>query len=139
MGAGRDPRPAARQPTRRLHGSDRHAGAPDRDGAPADDRAHRRAGDRHPGPGHAGPAAAPPVAPTVASAPVPPPSPTAPAAASPIAPAASQRSSERRLECGAVVRESVKLANDLVCSKDGLTVDADEVTLDLGGHTLRGP
>ncbi len=43
------------------------------------------------------------------------------------------------LDCGAVVRESLVLANDLTCPGDALTVGADGITLDLGGHTLTGP
>lgn len=45
----------------------------------------------------------------------------------------------RALTCGAVVRESLTLANDLTCEGDALIVDASGITVDLGGRALRGP
>jgi len=42
------------------------------------------------------------------------------------------------VECGAVVTSSLRLANDLECSGPAaLVVGADDVTIDLNGHTLR--
>ncbi len=37
------------------------------------------------------------------------------------------------------VSESFTLANDMTCSGDGMVVVSDNVTVDLGGHTLTGP
>ena len=45
----------------------------------------------------------------------------------------------REATCGMHVTESFTLANDLTCAGDGLVVDAENVTIDLGGHTLTGP
>ncbi|MFN8036376.1 MAG: right-handed parallel beta-helix repeat-containing protein [Acidimicrobiia bacterium] len=41
--------------------------------------------------------------------------------------------------CGTTVTGDVVLADDLVCPGDGLLIGADNVTVDLGGHTLEGP
>ncbi|MDP9274578.1 MAG: right-handed parallel beta-helix repeat-containing protein [Chloroflexota bacterium] len=35
--------------------------------------------------------------------------------------------------------ESFTLANDMSCSGDGMVIVADNITIDLGGHTLTGP
>ena len=35
--------------------------------------------------------------------------------------------------------ESFTLANDMTCTGDGIVVAADNITVDLGGHTLTGP
>jgi parallel beta-helix repeat protein len=37
------------------------------------------------------------------------------------------------------VSESFTLANDMTCTGDGMVVVADNITVDLGGHTLTGP
>ena len=37
------------------------------------------------------------------------------------------------------VSESFTLANDMTCQGDGMVIVADNVTVDLGGHTLTGP
>lgn len=40
--------------------------------------------------------------------------------------------------CGEVITTSIIVANNLTCSGNALSVQADDVTLDLGGHTIRG-
>lgn len=40
--------------------------------------------------------------------------------------------------CGAVITRSTTLTADLVCAGDGLVIGASRLTVDLGGHTLRG-
>ena len=37
------------------------------------------------------------------------------------------------------VSESFTLANDLTCQGDGMVIDVDNITVDLGGHALTGP
>ncbi len=37
------------------------------------------------------------------------------------------------------VSESFTLANDMTCTGDGLVIVSDNITVDLGGHTLTGP
>jgi parallel beta-helix repeat protein len=41
--------------------------------------------------------------------------------------------------CGTTVTKSIVLQADETCSHDGITIGADTVTIDLGGHTLHGP
>src|SRR5438309_2152249 len=41
--------------------------------------------------------------------------------------------------CAMRVSESFTLANDLTCQGDGMVVVSDNITVDLGGHTLTGP
>ncbi len=41
--------------------------------------------------------------------------------------------------CAMRVSESFTLANDMSCSGDGMVIVADNITIDLGGHTLTGP
>ena len=41
--------------------------------------------------------------------------------------------------CAMRVAESFTLANDLTCAGDGMVIVSDNVTVDLGGHTLTGP
>ena len=41
--------------------------------------------------------------------------------------------------CAMRVSESFTLANDLTCQGDGMVVVSDNLTVDLGGHTLTGP
>ena len=43
-----------------------------------------------------------------------------------------------KVSCGDVITEDSKLKKDLNCSGDGLEIDADNVTLDLNGHTIKG-
>jgi parallel beta-helix repeat protein len=45
----------------------------------------------------------------------------------------------REGRCDMRVTDSFTLANDMTCGKDGLVIVADNVTVDLGGHTLTGP
>ncbi len=40
--------------------------------------------------------------------------------------------------CGAVITRSTTLTADLLCPGDGLVIGASRLTIDLGGHTLRG-
>jgi hypothetical protein len=44
----------------------------------------------------------------------------------------------RRLSCGDVITEDTVLAADLTCASNGLTIAADNITLDLAGHTISG-
>ncbi|MBB5624822.1 right-handed parallel beta-helix repeat-containing protein [Sphaerisporangium krabiense] len=41
--------------------------------------------------------------------------------------------------CGLVLTTSVTLTEDLVCDGDGPLIGADDVTIDLNGHAVRGP
>jgi hypothetical protein len=44
-----------------------------------------------------------------------------------------------KVSCGQVVTASIRLANDLTgCPDNGLVVGADDITIDLGGHTVEG-
>jgi hypothetical protein len=45
----------------------------------------------------------------------------------------------KSLSCGEVIKESVKLSTNLVCTGDGLIIGADGITVDLNGHSLEGP
>lgn len=56
--------------------------------------------------------------------------PSAPAAGSPAV---------REATCAMRVTASFTVANDLSCQGDGLVIAADNITVDLGGHTLNGP
>src|SRR5436853_3202 len=78
-----------------------------------------------------------------AQAPGPSPSPgassvAASASASP-APSPTQSYPSREGTCAMRVTESFTLANDLTCTGDGMVVVSDNITVDLGGHTLTGP
>src|SRR5436853_2321311 len=69
-------------------------------------------------------------------------SPVAGATGSPIASAISVPSTaiaSREGRCAMRVSESFTLANDMTCQGDGMVIDVDNVTVDLGGHTLSGP
>jgi parallel beta-helix repeat protein len=86
-----------------------------------------------------GPAAAPasqssptPTQTPVASAP------GASATASATAPAATTRPPQSA-QCGQILLADFTLANDLSCDKDALIAGADNITIDLGGKTLKGP
>ena len=59
-------------------------------------------------------------------------SPTASAAPSPTLP-------PREGTCAMRVSQSFTLANDMTCTGDGMVVVSDNVTIDLGGHSLTGP
>src|SRR2546427_4055680 len=41
--------------------------------------------------------------------------------------------------CAMRVSESFTLANDMTCTGDGMVVVSDNITVDLGGHTLTRP
>ncbi|MEK6227556.1 MAG: NosD domain-containing protein [Chloroflexota bacterium] len=41
--------------------------------------------------------------------------------------------------CAMRVSESFTLANDMTCTGDGMVIVSDNITVDLGGHTLTGP
>jgi parallel beta-helix repeat protein len=42
-------------------------------------------------------------------------------------------------QCGQRVTADFVLANDMTCTTDAFVINADNVTLDLGGHTITGP
>ncbi|HXV60170.1 MAG TPA: hypothetical protein VEK15_05715, partial [Vicinamibacteria bacterium] len=42
------------------------------------------------------------------------------------------------VQCGDIITRSVKLSADLTCDGQGLIIGADDVTLDLNGHTITG-
>ncbi|GAO01744.1 right-handed parallel beta-helix repeat-containing protein [Anaeromyxobacter sp. PSR-1] len=44
----------------------------------------------------------------------------------------------RATECGDTVTSSLKLEKDLTCETSGLVIGADDVTIDLAGHTITG-
>jgi parallel beta-helix repeat protein len=54
-------------------------------------------------------------------------------------PSPSRSYPSREGTCAMHVTESLTLANDLTCAGDAMVVAADNVTVDLGGHTLTGP
>src|SRR2546427_12846687 len=69
-------------------------------------------------------------------------SPVAGATGSPIGsatPAPATTIASREGRCAMRVSESFMLANDMTCQGDGMVIDVDNVTVDLGGHTLTGP
>ena len=76
-----------------------------------------------------------------AQAPGPSPSPSASGASgsATAAPTPTQSYPSREGTCAMRVSESFTLANDMTCSGDGLVVVSDNITVDLGGHTLTGP
>jgi parallel beta-helix repeat protein len=63
------------------------------------------------------------------------------AASASASPAASPTQSfpTREGTCAMRVSESFTLANDLTCAGDGMVIVSDNITVDLGGHTLTGP
>ena len=67
------------------------------------------------------------------------PPPSAPATPAPGGGTPSVTLPSREGRCDMRVSESFTLANDLTCEKDGMVIVADNVTVDLGGHTLTGP
>jgi parallel beta-helix repeat protein len=42
-------------------------------------------------------------------------------------------------QCGQRINADFVLANDMTCTADAFVINADNVTLDLGGHTITGP
>src|ERR671914_465394 len=60
-------------------------------------------------------------------------------------PPPSENLTPRHVECGDVITESTRVLNDLSCelgeapTGDALTIAANDVVLDLGGHTIDGP
>jgi parallel beta-helix repeat protein len=68
------------------------------------------------------------------------PTPAAAASGSPTpAPTPTVAYPAREGTCAMRVSESFTLANDLTCQGDAMVVVSDNVTIDLGGHTLTGP
>src|SRR5438094_9410235 len=55
------------------------------------------------------------------------------------APTPTQSFPAREGTCAMRVSESFTLANDMTCSGDGMVINSDNITVDLGGHTLTGP
>jgi parallel beta-helix repeat protein len=52
---------------------------------------------------------------------------------------ADASASRERLSCGDTITRDTKLGNDLVnCPDNGIVIGADNITLDLGGHTVDG-
>jgi parallel beta-helix repeat protein len=47
--------------------------------------------------------------------------------------------SAEHVQCGDTITQSTTLDSDLVCPGDALRIGADDVTLDLAGHEIRGP
>ena len=82
--------------------------------------------------------AAPPTAVATATAPAVPTATPAPAAPT-LVPAPQQTAAPRALACGDTISRSVVLTTDLTCSGDALIVQASDITIDLGGHTITGP
>src|SRR5213080_4952800 len=70
-------------------------------------------------------------------------SPSASAAAGSASPTAAASPTQsfpaREGTCAMRVSESFTLANDMTCTGDGMVVVSDNITVDLGGHTLTGP
>src|SRR6266480_79942 len=60
------------------------------------------------------------------------------ASATPVA-SPTQSFPSREGTCAMRVSESFTLANDLTCAGDGMVIVSDNITVDLGGHTLTGP
>src|SRR5918992_1242998 len=55
-------------------------------------------------------------------------------------PPPSENLTPRHVECGDVITEGTRVLNDLSCEfGDALTIAANDVVLDLGGHTIDGP
>src|SRR5258705_9263271 len=55
------------------------------------------------------------------------------------APSPTQSFPTRQGTCAMRVSESFTLANDMTCPGDGMVIVSDNITVDLGGHTLTGP
>jgi parallel beta-helix repeat protein len=52
--------------------------------------------------------------------------------------AVAAQPAQAKVSCGDVITEDTKLHRDLHCSGNALEIDADDVTLDLNGHTIKG-
>lgn len=74
-------------------------------------------------------------------------SPTASASAAIVGPSASTAptptptisAAPQSAQCGQRVTADFVLANNMACTTDAFVINADNVTLDLGGHTITGP
>src|SRR5690349_11685462 len=55
-----------------------------------------------------------------------------------LASAAPAAAAAAPVQCGAVLTASTTLRANLTCTGDGLVIGADGITLNLGGHTVRG-
>jgi parallel beta-helix repeat protein len=55
------------------------------------------------------------------------------------APTPSLSASPQSAQCGQRITTDFVLANDMTCTTDAFVINADNVTLDLGGHTITGP
>ena len=55
-----------------------------------------------------------------------------------LVPAAPAAAAPAPVTCGAVLTASTTLHADLICTGDALVIGADGITLNLGGHTVRG-
>ena len=55
-----------------------------------------------------------------------------------VAPATAAPTPAAPIGCGSVITTSVTLTQDLNCVGAGLIIDADHITVDLGGHTITG-
>ena len=65
---------------------------------------------------------------------------TAPGApATPSSAASATARPAQSAQCGQILLADFTLANDLSCEKDALIAGADNITIDLGGKTLKGP
>jgi len=67
------------------------------------------------------------------------PGPSSLAASASATPAPTPSFPTREGTCAMRVTESFILANDMSCDGDGMVIVADNITVDLGGHTLTGP
>ena len=63
-------------------------------------------------------------------------SPTASAAPTPTP---SLSATPQSAQCGQRITTDFILANDMTCATDAFVINADNITLDLGGHTITGP
>lgn len=85
-------------------------------------------------------ATAPVVSTTASPASIGSPPPTATSTATPNPTSApSLTIAPREAKCNTPITGDFVLANDLTCSGDAFVIHVDNVVLDLGGHTLRGP
>ena len=65
--------------------------------------------------------------------------PVTPESESPPADQATAVPASASVSCGEVIKQSVKLTSNLDCKTDGLIIGADGITVDLNGHTIKGP
>src|SRR5438034_11673870 len=64
---------------------------------------------------------------------------TSPSPGGSVSPSPAATFPSREGRCAMRVSESFTLANDMTCQGDGMVIDVDNVTVDLGGHALTGP